>query len=125
MSYLVIFVIDEIEHCPSLFDAWEAIGVTGVTILESTGLGRIRRAAGYRDDLPLMPSIRNLLQAREEHHRTLMVLVKDKATIDKLITATESVVGSLNEPHRGVLFVLPVLRVIGVEGWDDGWLDEA
>lgn len=121
MSYLVIFVVDEIEHCPPLFDAWEEIGVTGVTILESTGLGRIRRAAGYRDDLPLMPSIRNLLQAQEEHHRTLMVLVKEKATIDKLIAATESVIGSLNEPHKGVLFVLPVLRVVGLPNWDDGW----
>ena len=77
--YLVIFVVDEIEHCPELFDAWEEIGVTGVTIIESTGLGRIRRAAGYRDDLPLMPSLRNLLQTQEEHHRTLMVLVKEEA----------------------------------------------
>ena len=116
--YLVIFVVDEIEHCPALFDAWEGIGVTGVTILESTGLGRIRRASGYRDDLPLMPSIRNLLQTREEHHRTLMVLVKEEATIDKIVAATESVVGDLNEPNKGVLMVLPVLRVVGIPGWD-------
>lgn len=124
MSYLVIFVVDEIEHCPALFDAWEEIGVTGVTILESTGLGRIRRAAGYRDDLPLMPSLRNLLQTQEEHHRTLMVLVKEKATIDKLITATERVIGPLDEPHKGVLFVLPVLRVVGLPNWDNSWQDE-
>lgn len=117
-NFLVIFVVDQVEQCPALFDAWEEIGVTGVTILESTGLGRIRRASGYRDDLPLMPSIRNLLQAREEHHRTLMVLVKEEETIDKLIAATESVVGDLNEPHRGVLFVLPVLRVLGIPGWE-------
>ncbi|MFN2205362.1 MAG: hypothetical protein ACK2UT_05555 [Candidatus Promineifilaceae bacterium] len=119
MGYLVIFVVDEVEHCPQLFDAWEAIGVTGVTILESTGLGRIRRAAGYRDDLPLMPSIRSLLQTQEEHHRTLMVLIKDEETIDRLITVTEDVVGNLNEPHRGVLMVLPVLRVVGIPGWED------
>jgi nitrogen regulatory protein PII len=116
--YLVIFVVDEIEHCPALFDAWEEIGVTGVTILESTGLGRVRRAASYRDDLPLMPSIRSLLQTQEEHHRTLMVLVKEEATIDKIISATESVIGDLNEPNKGVLFVLPVLRVVGIPGWD-------
>ncbi|MFN2276219.1 MAG: hypothetical protein ACK2UR_01270 [Candidatus Promineifilaceae bacterium] len=121
MSYLVVFVVDEIEHCPPLFDAWEEIGVTGVTILESTGLGRIRRASGYRDDLPIMPSLRNLLQTQEEHHRTLMVLVQDKATIDRLIAVTENVVGPLNEPHKGVLFVLPVLRVVGLPDWDSGW----
>ncbi len=119
MNYLVMLVVDELEHCPAIFDAWEEIGVTGVTILESTGLGRIRRASGYRDDLPLMPSIRNLLQAQEEHHRTLMVLVKKEATIDKIVAATESIIGDLNEPHTGVLFVMPVLRVVGIPGWDE------
>ena len=117
--YLVIFVVDEVEHCPALFDAWEEIGVTGVTILESIGLGRVRRAAGYRDDLPLMPSIRSLLQTQEEHHRTLMVLIKEEATIDKLIAATENVIGDLNEPNKGVLMVRPVLRVVGIPGWND------
>lgn len=119
MHYLVIFVVDQIEQCPAIFDAWEEIGVTGVTILESTGLGRIRRAAGYRDDLPLMPSIRSLLQTQEEHHRTLMVLVKEEATIDKLIATTGNVVGDLNEPNKGVLMVLPVLRVVGLPGWEE------
>ena len=119
MNYLIIFIIDEIEQCPALFDAWEEVGVTGITILESTGLGRIRRNAGYRDDLPLMPSIRNLLQSREEHHRTLMTLVKDEAMIDVVVEATEKVVGSLDQPHKGVLFALPVVRVVGVSGWDE------
>jgi hypothetical protein len=118
MNYLVIFVIDEVEQCPEIFDAWEEIGVTGVTILESTGLGRIRRAAGYRDDLPLMPSIRSLLQTQEEHHRTLMVLIKEEAKVDKLIEVTENIVGDLNEPNKGVLMVLPVLRVVGLPGWE-------
>lgn len=119
MSYMVMFVLDDIDKCSPIFDAWEAAGVNGITILESTGLGRIRRQAGFRDDLPLMPSIRYLLQTREEHHRTIFTLVKTEAMVDKIIAATESVVGDLNEPDRGVIFVLPVMRVVGIQGWDE------
>lgn len=119
MAYLLVLIVDDIDKCPSIFDAWEAIGVTGITILESTGLGRIRKAFGYRDDLPLMPSMRNLLQTREEHHRTLMTLINDEAMIDEIIAATESVLGPLSEPHKGILFVLPALRVVGIPGFED------
>ncbi len=119
MSYMVMFVLDDIDKCSPIFDAWEEAGVKGITILESTGLGRIRRQGGYRDDLPLMPSIRNLLQTREEPHRTLFTLVKTEEMIDKIIAATESVIGSLNEPNKGIIFAMPVIRVVGIPGWGD------
>jgi len=118
MAYLLVLIVDDIDKCPAIFDAWEEIGITGITILESTGLGRIRKAFGYRDDLPLMPSIRNLLQSREEHHRTLLTLINEEALIDQAIAATESVLGPLEEPHKGIIFVLPVLRVVGIPGFD-------
>lgn len=114
MNYLVIAVIDELAKCPSILEAWERTGVTGVTILDSTGLGRIRKGMNLRDDLPLMPSLRNLMQTREEHHRTLFTVVRDEAMIDRIFEATERVLGDLNEPNKGILFALPVVRVFGL-----------
>ncbi len=114
MNYMVIAVVDELEKCPSILDAWEAVGAAGITILESTGLGRIRKGANIRDDLPLMPSLRNLLQSREEHHRTFFTVVHDEAMIDRLFEATESVLGDLKEPNKGILFAVPVVRAYGV-----------
>ena len=117
MAYLMIVVVDDIDQCPELFDAYEAIGITGMTILESTGLGRIRNALGYRDDLPLMPSLRNLMQTREAHHRTLLIAVKNETRVDEVVAATELVLGDLNKPHTGVILVLPVARVVGLDGF--------
>ncbi len=114
MNYLILAVIDELEKCPSLLDAWEAAGVRGITILESTGLGRIRKGKNIRDDVPFMPSLRNLLQTREEHHRTLFSVVDSEEMIDRVIEATEKVLGDLNEENKGVLFALPVARVHGI-----------
>ncbi|MEZ4641781.1 MAG: hypothetical protein R3E31_03390 [Chloroflexota bacterium] len=61
-----------------------------------------------------MPSILNLMRTREEHHRTLFTVVDSDELVDKIIAATQSVIGDLNAPNKGVLFVLPVNRVIGV-----------
>ncbi|MEZ4518452.1 MAG: hypothetical protein R3C44_17085 [Chloroflexota bacterium] len=114
MHYLVVLIIDDISQCPQLFNAWEEAGVTGLTIVESTGLGRIRRTIGLREDMPLMPSIRSLLQAQEEHHRTIFSIVEGEAMIDALIEATENTLGKLSEPNKGIFFALPLARVVGL-----------
>lgn len=114
MKYMVIAVIDELAKCPSILKAWENIGVRGVTILESTGLGRIRQGELLRDDLPLMPSLRNLMQTREEHHRTMFTIVNDEAMIDRIFEATEMILGDLNQPNKGILFAVPVARAYGI-----------
>jgi nitrogen regulatory protein PII len=114
MKYMIIAVIDELAKCPSILRAWEDAGVAGITILESTGLGRIRKGEHLRDDLPLMPSLRNLMQTREEHHRTMFTIVNDEAMIDRIFEATEKVLGDLGQPNKGILFAVPVARAYGI-----------
>lgn len=114
MYYLVTLVLDDVNHGPDVFDAWEQAGVGGITIIESTGLGRVRQSESLRDDIPLMPSIRALLHGREEHHRTIFSIVEGEAMVEALIAATEAIVGELNEPNTGVLFALPLSHVAGV-----------
>ncbi len=113
MYHMVLFVIDDVDDCPSILDAWEAAGAVGVTILESTGLGRVRES-GIRDDIPLMPSIMNLLRTQEEHHRTLFTVVDSEERVDRLIDVTQQIVGDLEQPNKGVIFVLPVTRAVGL-----------
>ena len=119
MNYMVIAVIDELEKCSSVMDAWEAAGAAGITILDSTGLGRVRTGVNKRDDLPLMPSLRSLWQTREENHRTIFTVVRDEAMIDHLFEATEMVLGDLREPNKGILFAVPVVRAFGVLAHND------
>ncbi len=112
MPNLLVLVLDDPGRCPDVLDAWEGAGVTGVTILESTGQARMRRA--IRDDLPLMPSLRDLLAGTELHHRTLFSVVADEEILERAIAATERTIGDLNTHHTGVLFVVPVTRVLGL-----------
>jgi nitrogen regulatory protein PII len=116
MAQLVVFVLDNLEQCSSVLEAWEESGVPGVTILESTGLGRVRGVLW--DDMPLLPSLRDLLAGRELHHSTLFAVVEDEATVERVIAATERVIGDFARHHTGLLFVVPVTRVLGLERLD-------
>lgn len=115
MYHMIIFVVDDVDLCPDILDAWESLGVGGVTILESTGLGRVRDS-GIRDDIPLMPSLSNLMRTREERHRTLFTVVEGEEMVDLVIGTTVGITGSLDEPNKGILFVLPVSRILGTTG---------
>jgi nitrogen regulatory protein PII len=115
MYLMVLLIVNDLERCPDVLDAWEAIGVPGITILESTGLGNIRQA-GIRDDLPLMPSLTDLLRSKEHRHRTLFTVVEREEKVDEIIEVTQNILGDLEQPHNGVLFVLPVSRALGLRG---------
>ena len=117
MYYLVVMIVNEPDDCPALLDAWEAAGAKGITILNSSGLGHIRRA-GLRDDLPLLPSLEDLFQSEEVYHRMLLSVVEDQAMVDRLVEVTHQITGSLDRPHSGFLFVLPVSQVYGLDRID-------
>lgn len=114
MAYLVVLIVDDPDDCSPVLESWEKIGVRGVTILESTGLGRLRRAA-LRDDMPLMPSLRDLLQGKEVHHRTLLSVVDEQAKVDKMVKIAQDILGDLDKPNSGFLFVVPVVEVYGLQ----------
>lgn len=44
-----------------------------------------------------------------------MTVIHDEGLIEKLVEQTEKVVGSLDDPDTGVLFVLPVMRAYGIK----------
>ena len=113
MAFLVVLIINDPEDCPALLDAWEEAGVSGLTILESSGLGRVRKA-GMRDDMPLMPSLQNIFGSSEVHHRTLMSVVENQEMVDRLVRISRELMGDLEEPNSGFLFVVPVTEVYGL-----------
>ena len=113
MSYLVVLVLDDPDQCRDVLDAWEAAGAPGVTILDSSGLGRVR-GMNLRDGVPLMPSLSDLFRRQEDHHRTLFSVVKDQSQVEAIAQATQALIGELDRGHTGLLFVVPVSQVYGL-----------
>jgi len=111
---LILFVLHDPEKLKELLNAWKVAGVSGATILFSTGMGRLRQSSALRDDLPLMPSLEDFLPVAERLSRTVFTMIEDEEIVENVIAATQQVVGDLNQPDRGLLIVLPVAEVYGM-----------
>jgi hypothetical protein len=113
MPVLLVAVLDDPGLIWEVLDEWEKLGISDATIFDSTGL---HRAQPLREDLPLFPSVRDLLEATHTNHRTLWSVVADSVDLDAVAQATERVVGSLSAPHTGILFAVPVVKTWGIPG---------
>ncbi len=112
MPHLIVLILECTEQCHDILKIWEDAGALGATILESTGLGRVQ--GKLRDDLLFMPSFRDLLKADELHNRTIFTVVNDEETLERVLEDTQRAI-DFDQPNTGLLFVMPVSRVIGLK----------
>ena len=105
--YMILFVLDDPDQLEDLLQRWEQVGIRGATIIESTGINRLRR--NY-------PAFRYILGAHphEEGHLTLIAMVPDEQIVRDCLRATESLVGDLDQPNTGIFAAWPVSLVKGL-----------
>lgn len=112
---MILFVLHDPSHLKEVLNAWHNVGVTGITILPSTGLRRLSEASILRDDMPLIPSLADLFVQDEVLNRTLFTVVKDDTMIDEIVEATKAIIGDFDAPNTGILLVLPIVKAFGLE----------
>lgn len=112
MMYMVMLVLDDPDRLDDVLDAWHAIGVSGSTIIESTGINRRRmaRLAGTT----IMAGFNRLISSGEEGHFSIFVIVQNERMVQECLQAVEQMVGDLDNPNTGVLAAWPVSFVKGV-----------
>jgi nitrogen regulatory protein P-II 1 len=110
---LLWLVLDNPGLLNDVLEAWTDVGARGVTILESTGVHRVRSTVSERD-APFMLGFSRLLRTDQVGHNTLFTVVPDMEIVERLVAATEEIVGDLSQPNTGVLFALPVAAAWGL-----------
>jgi len=113
--FMVLLVLHNPDKLKDILEAWEKAGVPGVTVLHSTGIGRLRQHPSLWDDLPLLPRLEDFYKHEELLGRTLFTVVRDELRVDEVIRVTQSVRGDLSRPGTGLLVVFPLMRVYGLE----------
>jgi nitrogen regulatory protein PII len=108
-----VVIVDQVEKFPELFNAWVEVGVPGATVVDSVGTHRIREQLSH-DDIPLLPSLRSLLDREGVHNRLMFAVIGDDEVLERAIQAAERIIGDFMEPHTGIMFVVPVTRAFGV-----------
>jgi hypothetical protein len=109
--YMLALVLDDRRRLDEVLRAWVEVGVEGVTILESTGLHRVRTRRQAR--APYFGFGHLIGGGGVVGNVTLLALVDALELAEAAVAATEVIVGSLDEPDSGVAFVVPVARTWG------------
>lgn len=112
MWNLAMLVIDDASRLDEVLKVWEAAGVRGATIMESSGLAR--RRGHLQDDLPLFPSVSSLMQGSKNHNVTIFAVLEESVRVEALLAGTERVIGDLSQPNTGIFTVMPLSYVKGV-----------
>lgn len=112
--FMILFVLHDPAKLDQIITVWEGTGTKGITILPSTGMVRRRNKGDWQDDVPMFPSIQDFKEHTETLNRTLITIVNSDEMVEKIVAATESIIGDLDLPNTGILTVLPVVKTYGL-----------
>lgn len=110
--YLLVNVVERSEQLPRIMEQFAKIGITGSTVLDSTGMGRVLMKT--RATLPMMQQINKVTTDLESSNKTVLTVIKEKDRLDQAIQIVKSLCGDLSKPGKGILFTLPLDFVEGV-----------
>lgn len=109
--YLLMMVLDDTSRLNNVLHGWEEAGVRGVTILESTGLARTLERHPARGALAGFGSV---FGSGRVGHNTLFAVIDDIQVAGLVAERVQRILGDLNQPDTGILFVVPVLAAWGL-----------
>ncbi|MEJ2050496.1 MAG: P-II family nitrogen regulator [Calditrichota bacterium] len=105
---LLVFILNKEEHLEEILEAFLELNIKGATILDSVGMGSI-----LAQDIPIFAGFKNLMQGSRPANKTILTLIPENL-VQSAVKAIEQVVGSLEEPGSGLVFVLDVEQIFGI-----------
>lgn len=110
--YMIMFVLDNPSQLDAVLAAWRTVGVTGITIVESSGFHRRQAHLLGARYVPLLPELQEQV---EQGSYTLFAAVTTPQLAEQCFDVTEQVVGNLQEPNTGIMVAWPVALARGLE----------
>jgi nitrogen regulatory protein P-II 1 len=104
----MILVLNREELLQEVLSGFLEIGITGATIVDSMGMGRI-----LAHDIPIFAGLRGMLAGGRPHNKTIFSVLPDRETYDKAAELIEDICGILSNPGNGILFAIPLADVRG------------
>lgn len=110
--YMVWLVLDKAELLDNIQQAWEKVGITGATIIESSGFFRRKERRKYIPTRYVLPT---LTTAAPKNSFTIFSIVESEELVQIALKAAEEVTGDLNQPSRGIFAAWPLMMVKGLK----------
>jgi len=108
MRELLFLILNKEEYLDEVLELFLELGVSGATILESVGMGRV-----ITHDIPIFAGFRNLMTGSRPYNKTIMAVVNGDV-VEDIVKGVEGICGDLGEPGTGLIFTVPVSHVWGL-----------
>jgi nitrogen regulatory protein P-II 1 len=106
---LLVAVLNQEEKLEEVLSGFLEIGVTGATVVNSEGMGRL-----LANEVPIFAGLQALARrTRPRNQMIFSVLAEEK--VDEALALLQEVVGSFDEPATGIAFTVPLSRVLGLK----------
>ena len=105
---LLVSVINDPEKLDEILSGFIEMGVTGATIINTEGMGRL-----LSHDIPIFAGLQTLISRSRPQNRTIFSVVEDDK-VEPALAVLQDVLGNLADPATGIAFLLPVDRVVGL-----------
>lgn len=106
---LLIAVVNHEEKLDQILSGFVELGVTGATLINSEGMGRV-----LSHDVPIFAGLGALVSHSRPRNQTLFSVIEDDGKVDAVIALLREVCGNLDDPATGIVFTVPVNRVVGL-----------
>ncbi|HEU4642909.1 MAG TPA: P-II family nitrogen regulator [Gemmatimonadaceae bacterium] len=105
---LLIAVVNHEEKLDDILAGFLELGITGATIIDSSGMGRV-----LTHEVPIFAGLRALGERSRPRNQTVFSVIEDHK-VDSAIALIQDVLGDLDTPGAGIVFALPVTRCVGL-----------
>ena len=106
---LLIAVINEEEKLDEILSGLVELGVTGATIINSEGMGRV-----LSHDIPIFAGLGTLASRSRPQNQTIFSVIREEEKVAAVIDLLREICGDLEDPATGIVFTVPVNRVVGL-----------
>ena len=105
---LLVTVVNQAEVLDDLLAGFVELGITGATVIDSEGMGHV-----LAHDVPIFAGVRALHARSRPRNQTIISVVED-SKVDAAIAMIQEVCGGLDQAGHGIVFTVPVGRVVGL-----------
>ena len=106
----LFLILNKTEKLNDVLEAFVKAGTKGATVVDSQGMG----SALSESNLPMFGGfLRTVLDNNRPFNKVIFSVVKDEEVLNDAIAAVEEILGDMSKPGVGLMFVMPVDRVVG------------
>jgi nitrogen regulatory protein PII len=107
--HLLVCVINQEEKLEAVLSGFLDVGVTGATVIKSEGMGH-----KLSKELPALAGLQSLLSQTRPQNTTVFSVIESDAKLEAAVKRLQDVCGDFSAPATGIVFTLPVTRVVGL-----------